>query len=340
MGDNQNQSKTQQNRVPLFKWCNEVLERSDWFKLLDKFQPGVLLGILVAVAGLLINNYYRNEEKTQHARKVLGAVALNGENKTPMNPVEVAQAIEFLVSKHKNLGAVELGRVKLSGLRLPPGTDLSNVRMSGGFNERKEDHAELLNSTLRHVDFSNANLYRIDFSGELTDLTGAIFRGASMEKAVFKQARIDGTDFCGAELQYAVFNHARGTNPLFSHAKLAEADFEHANLPDARFDHAQLRKAKFWSAELPNANFNSADLTDAVFSDATLSGATFRDADLRGATLDGAILKDVEFEGARVKGKNWLGDNEVDETIWEVRATLDDDGNEVFRVYRRAQDEE
>ncbi|MCH8150054.1 MAG: pentapeptide repeat-containing protein [Planctomycetes bacterium] len=334
-------SDIEQNGAGLLESWNERLARSPLFGIAEKFsRPGVFLGIVVAGAALLIDHSYRNEEKKRQAWNVLGAVALKGESNFPMNPMEVVQAFEFLVREGENLGRVDLGRIRLSGLILPPETNLRNVRMDGGRNDDKGDYAELLNSTLRHVDFSNANLYRIHFSGKVTDLTGAMFKGAKMGSAVFTEASIDGADFCDAQLQNADFSHAKGINSVFSHAALEGAIFYEAVLPNAQFDTANLTKANLFLAHLPNANFNSADLTDAVFSDAILTNATFRDAHLNGAVLDGADLKRVELEGAWVDAPDWLDRNGVDTGLWEIRATRDDNGNDGFRLHRRPQDPE
>jgi len=173
-------------------------------------------------------------------------------------------------------------------------------------------YAAVLSSYLRKADFSNAMLYRASFSwaayGETkweTDLTGAVFKGASLINATF-----DGCNLTDADFREA--NVAAEPYPYYM-----PATFRGATLCNAKFSlRAFLQKVDFSGANLTGATLKDADLQGANFRKANLTGADLSGADLRGADLTDAILlraklnsatldKNTKFLGARMMGADF-----------------------------------
>jgi hypothetical protein len=114
---------------------------------------------------------------------------------------------------------------------------------------------------------------RLDLSGK--DLTGANFRGANLEYAIFIRAHLKSADFGSANL----------TRAIFYQADLEDASFAQANLSCADLSAAHFKNATFFRTDLRFSSFVDADL-----SGAHLSRAILEQADLLRAKLDGARL--------------------------------------------------
>ncbi len=109
-----------------------------------------------------------------------------------------------------------------------------------------------------------------DFSG--VDLTGAVIRESSFNRAIFKEAILKGVDaretkFVSADLTGAVLTDADLKNADFTRARLTNADLRGADLREAR-----LFRADLTGADLTGARLDGADLFMAV-----LDGATWPD---------------------------------------------------------------
>jgi hypothetical protein len=118
-----------------------------------------------------------------------------------------------------------------------------------------------------------------------TNLRGADFSGAHLERANLWGAQLQEADLRGAQLQRAVLRDA----PLQG-AKLQKAQLQGADLGGAQLQQAQLQGAQLQQAILLEAQLQFAILQDARLQGATLQKAQLQGADLRGAQLQGANL--------------------------------------------------
>lgn len=105
---------------------------------------------------------------------------------------------------------------------------------------------------------------------EGADLSGAVLRDTSFQRANLKGANLSGingfrTRFVSADL--------RGAD--LSNADLSEADFTKADLSGAILKNTDLRRARFFRATLRGADLTGADLEMADLLHADLSGATW-----------------------------------------------------------------
>jgi hypothetical protein len=96
------------------------------------------------------------------------------------------------------------------------------------------------------------------------DWTGADFRGANLEDAVFDQVVLRRADF-----HEAILNRTR-----FKEADLRDADFKKASLVLAEFTGANLVDASLYRADLTNADFFGANLAGTYLDNAILGNAT------------------------------------------------------------------
>ncbi len=198
--------------------------------------------------------------------------------------------------------------------------NLSNALFAGA----TITNSSFLNVVLVNADFENAIVG--DSSGEVrfhgADLTGANFTGAKITKAGFSSIVSDAT----TNLSNAIFSGATITDSSFSGAILTNADLTNATLTNANFENAVITGADFsgstltWeqlcstasytekdlsgiglgSKDLSNKNFAGINLTNATFSNATLENTNFKGATLTNAKLDGSKLTNANLTNANL----------------------------------------
>lgn len=180
------------------------------------------------------------------------------------------------------------------------------------FKESDLTGAQARQAAFKHGDFSGATLVDADFDMsilEKTDFTGANlagarinmsmvsgkadkadFRGARINKCIFKNSSLDGTDFRKASIHQSLFSGTRGEKVTFAGADLDK-----------------LRSGS--NAEFPGADFAGATLRGAGLRDTNLTGADFRGADLEGAMVENSRLVDANFNGASARRARFTKSN-------------------------------
>jgi uncharacterized protein YjbI with pentapeptide repeats len=129
------------------------------------------------------------------------------------------------------------------------------------------------------LDFTRANLPRIDLSGEL-DL-----HGIDLAFAICPEANFSGANMRGAKGQETDFTKAR---------------FSGSNLETARMNKATCVQAQFHNATLTSAQFKEgADFTGAEFQGARMQHAHLEDSVLVGASFEEAVLTSTYFYGGK-----------------------------------------
>ena len=126
------------------------------------------------------------------------------------------------------------------------------------------------------ADFSNADLKNVrlnDVNLEKANLNGARLNGASLKSVNLKEA----------SLEYADLRFVRAINAIFDGASMEYADFKDAILTASTFKDARLASANFENAYLGHVNFTGATLWDANFAYAHIGGCHFREASIGGA---------------------------------------------------------
>lgn len=101
----------------------------------------------------------------------------------------------------------------------------------------------------------DANLEYADLTG--AELTGSLFFGSHMHKAVLYMVKADNTGFNRADMKQADLRNGSFIKATFNHADLTEA-----NLRGSNFSQADFREAK-----LDNVNWDNVNLTGALFSE-------------------------------------------------------------------------
>lgn len=183
-----------------------------------------------------------------------------------------------------------------------------NALADGDVQRREQELAGVsrLNSLqgrdLRHANFFNAVLPRLDLRSEQTQLQGADLQWAQMQEVLLDDANLQDTKLRGAQLQGA----------SLVRAKLHDADLSYAQLQDAKLGGATLQGATLRNAQLQGADLSAAragaiDLTDAQLQGANLRGAQLQGANLSGASLQGADLSGAHLDGAQGRGANLKG---------------------------------
>lgn len=124
------------------------------------------------------------------------------------------------------------------------------------------------------VEWRRCTLDRLEAPG--VDLTGAVLRDTSLNRANLAGARMAGVNGFGA-----------------------------------RFVSADLSGVDLSAAALLGADLTRANLSGAILADADLRRARFFHADLRGANLAGAQLDGADFNGAQLEGARWTDGQRV-----------------------------
>jgi uncharacterized protein YjbI with pentapeptide repeats len=131
--------------------------------------------------------------------------------------------------------------------------------------------------------FGFSSLRFADFDRQL--LIGAVFDGAYLEHARFRNATLSGNSFASASIA-----NIAGGEPMVRPTELAGTDFSGAILKQVTFAGSRGFGINFDRAVLHNVQFTNTDL----------SGGTFRGTIFGVADFTGASLKSVDFDGAIV----------------------------------------
>jgi uncharacterized protein YjbI with pentapeptide repeats len=126
-----------------------------------------------------------------------------------------------------------------------------DVRMRGAdFREARMNGATFFEARMEGANFSKAQLARAAGRYDL-----------QMQRALFRQARLDWANFAGARMEWADFSAARMAG---------------ANLTDAQLEGANLREARIVGASLVGANLRSAKWVGSQIQASVASGADLR----------------------------------------------------------------
>ena len=177
-----------------------------------------------------------------------------------------------------------------------PGIDIQAILTVLGRRDRKarreppDRSLNLAGTDLEGADFSQARLEK------------ANLRDARLERANFTQACLDGADLRGAHLERANLMEAS-----LQRAELGGAHLERANLMEARLERAYLMKAHLEDANLMDARLEGAYFILANFEGANLQATHLEGAKLMAAHLERAILVDARLEKAELGGAHLEG---------------------------------
>ncbi|BAY07050.1 serine/threonine-protein kinase [Calothrix sp. NIES-2098] len=202
-------------------------------------------------------------------------------NSTNTGVAQVAAAIRARRAKTTESVGLHQGGMRPKVLMTKPAILESN-NSNGSQNQnskvvRKLNTQGLLTAYLKgRRDFALYNLSMLNLQG--TDLSGANFHSAQLQK----------TNFQGADLH--------------------DSDFGRASLTEANLRDANLSKAYFSNADLEGADLRGADLSHAYLSNANLRGANLCGAILTGAkiTEEQLLLAKTNWMTVRPNGKRGL----------------------------------
>lgn len=136
-----------------------------------------------------------------------------------------------------------------------------------------------------------------------SDLQGADFSAAQLQRAVLSGAKLQGAMLDDAQLQGSIliWSHLEGAS--MSGANLQEADLYLVQLQGADLSNANLQGANLNVAQLPGADLHGAKLQGANLAAAQLQGANL--SNTRGDSSNEGYLKENEvFTGAELQGEN------------------------------------
>lgn len=216
---------------------------------------------------------------------------------------------------------VAVGAAAQDGCPKPTGRDFSGMTVSS---------RSFAMQDLRGANFTNAKIREVQFTG--TDLTGAVFAGATFESS--KDPRFPRTTFQGAILTRACFQGARFLIPMdMQFANLACADFSSTDVrilnfgPRQKFDPGaeQCGRAKFIETIVSTRTFafsvwRSIDFTRTKFTDLTPEQISFKGTDITGALLAEANLAGFDFTGATLTDADLSRANLLGARLDEVNA--------------------
>lgn len=194
-----------------------------------------------------------------------------------------------------------------------PECDLSNQDVSyHNFSDKDLTHCIMVNtsffgSDLRGANFSGANLQRAYLNLariENTNFNNAnlsmatifqpIFGDTKFRKSNLRGARVIGTlgkvDLSGANLSEGKLGLDVGNQPMGQ----MKFDSSGGNFENANFEGADLHIASFKFGNLKNANLKNSILTRSELIRADLTGADLSGADLSNADINGTNFKDVK----------------------------------------------
>ena len=192
---------------------------------------------------------------------------------------------------------------------------------------------------LGHVDLSACQLDRVNLSE--AELTGCIFKDASLNGANLESAVLYGCDLRDADLRGANLARADLRGACLVGANLAGANLAGCDLREGRIalqrgpghklpadppragelTYAVLQGADLSGAQMTGAWATAADFTDANLSNAVLVGAKLARAVLDGADLSGADVFHADLGGASLRGAVITGVNVEDANLDEADLT-------------------
>ncbi len=188
-----------------------------------------------------------------------------------------------------------LGRRQRNSRREPPGHSLN---LAG----TDLEGADFSQAHLEKANLRDARLERANFTQACLD--GADLRDAHLERANLMEASLQRAELGGAHLERANLMEAR-----LERAYLMKAHLEDANLMDARLDGAYLILANLEGANLQATRLEGAKLMAAHLERANLLDARLEKAELGGVHLEGAVLRGAELSGANLRRAHLEGAN-------------------------------
>ncbi len=183
-----------------------------------------------------------------------------------------------------DFSGADLTGAQFGGAKLPQ-TNFSGATLI----EANFQKAELPTAQFEKVKAARIQMAEADLTGlhasDGSDFTGANFRRARADGAIWEEAILQQADFSGASLIRSIFNHASLQGAKLDQAELTAAVFDDANLEVASLVRANLLRASFDRANLSKATLRGANLYNAGFWDAVLVDTNFDAANLKATTL-------------------------------------------------------
>ena len=133
----------------------------------------------------------------------------------------------------------------------------------------------------RNADLGGARLEGVNLKA--ANLNGANLEKANLKAANLNGAFLNSANLKEASLERADLRFVRAMNAIFDGASMEYADFKDAILTASTFKDARLASANFENAYLGHVNFTGASLWDANFAYAHIGGCHFREASIGGA---------------------------------------------------------
>jgi hypothetical protein len=159
------------------------------------------------------------------------------------------------------------------------------------------------------------------------NLSGAVFVNSDLRNVDFTGANLNSAVLDYAQLARARFECAtlydRVTKPGWPQdgcTWLQRASFALAQLQGARFGRARMHGAILIAANLQSADMSAAQLQGVMFTNAEMTGARLKSADLSSAFLDGATMIGTDFSDSQLQGV-LLGDTWFDLSLIQYVAS-------------------
>jgi uncharacterized protein YjbI with pentapeptide repeats len=182
------------------------------------------------------------------------------------------------------------------------GLNLSDAELAG---------LDLTNLDLRGATLSRARLDRADLSG--TDLRGSTLICPLMERAAFREARLDGVrahalaavsaDWSGVHMPGAIDT----TGSLFHGVNMTRSVLSGGNYAGATFYQCDLTGADLSGCNLTGTTFN-----ECVLRDTKLTGATLTSGTVTRSSMDGADLRRARGAGLTLQQITAMSDVQLD----------------------------
>ncbi len=156
-----------------------------------------------------------------------------------------------------------------------------------------------------HADYASIALSGCKLAGQVA--THILFEQMHFRRASFNRTRLTSLrmfDTCteASDLSGAVWEQARLQRVEFTGCRLLGVQWLEAQLEDALFKDCNLEEAVFASATFKSARFEKCTLRGASFEEAHLAGVVFSECDLTNADLRGARLHGTDFRGSVISG--------------------------------------
>jgi uncharacterized protein YjbI with pentapeptide repeats len=208
--------------------------------------------------------------------------------------------------------AAEAGPARTPGIDIQAILTVLGRRERGGGREPQGRSLNLAVTNLEGADFSQAHLEKANFHDARLErvnftqacLEGADLRGAHLERANLMEASLERAELGGAHLERANLMEAR-----LERAYLMNAHLEDANLLDAHLGGAYLILANLEGANLQATRLEGAKLMAAHLERANLLDARLEKAELGSAHLEGAVLRGAELSAANLRRAHLEGAN-------------------------------